>query len=224
MTAAASSPQLGFGIYTIPDVAQILGLPAVRLRHLVNEYWDGRFGKSADFSYSWGERKDRAVNFYALIEFYTWYQLRKLGVQSPRIILAHEAMSELLQTPFPFANARMLTDGKNILFTQNGIDILNADRSRQFNLKEVIEHFCTKIDYDTDQMAQKFWPEGRQNSIVIDPGHQFGQPVIKGTNVRADVLNQMHRAGDSIRFIANVYELPEKAVRDAVHFAERKAA
>jgi uncharacterized protein (DUF433 family) len=219
--AVVNHPQLGGGIYTIPDVSRILGLPQQRARTWLIEYWNSRF--SSGRGYSWGQGKDKAINFLALIEFYVFYQLRFHGVSAQRAVKAHDLISKTLKNPYPFATSKILTDGKSVLFSPDVNTIINADPTLQYNLKEIIERFCTKIEFGDDFLANRFFPQGTQSVIVVDPEHQFGQPVISGTNIPAETIYNYIRGGDKINFIARLYELTEKQVKDAVDFYSKAA-
>ena len=64
-----NQPELGSGIYTLYDVSKILHLPQNKVRRWLTEYWDNRIGGKFNTRYSWGEGREKAVNFYSLIEF-----------------------------------------------------------------------------------------------------------------------------------------------------------
>jgi uncharacterized protein (DUF433 family) len=211
-------PKLGYGIYTIPDVSRILRLPQNKVRKWLHEYWNNRFANNSKRKYSWGEGRDLAVSFLALIEFYTFYQLREHGVSAQRIQIAHETISKTLETSYPFATSKILTDGHSVLFSPDINSIINADRTLQYNLKEIIEQFCIKIDFNSSYLAQKFFPDGRDSSVVIDPHHQFGQPIIDSTNIPIKTLQNFHKGGEKINFICSLYDLSEKQVRDALKY------
>lgn len=225
MTAIANQPRLGQGIFTVTDVAGILRLPLNKVRRWLKEYWDLQLAPEATQRASWGERKDKSVNFYVLVEFYVFYELRRHGVPVSRIVKSHKLLRSKFDTPYPFASYRIMTDGRAILFSPDGGEsVVSAESGLQYNLKEVIEDFVKKIEFgDKDQIAQRLYPAGRDKSIVVDPHHQFGQPVIKGTNILAGVLYSMFQSGEKIDFIASVYGLNKKAVKDAIQFYQKAA-
>ncbi|OZI07252.1 hypothetical protein BWI93_15725 [Siphonobacter sp. BAB-5385] len=214
-------PALGTGIYTVPDVAQILRLPLTRVRRWLDEFWNGRLSATTKISYSWGKGRERVVNFQTLIEFYVFFKLRELGISTPKILQAHEVSSRLLQTPFPFASSFLLTDSKT-LFVEIGNEILiTADARLQYEIKEVMEGFCRKIEFDADKLASKFWPLGKDRSVVIDPQRQLGQPTIQGTNILAETLHRLHLGGEDTATIAQLYGLTETQVEEALFFVNR---
>ena len=75
-------PTIGEGIFLIRDVSEILLLPYSKVRYWLIEFWEGRFSK--DYRYVLGSKENRSVNFYTLIEFYTFYHLRLHGLSSQK--------------------------------------------------------------------------------------------------------------------------------------------
>jgi len=215
--------KLGAGIYSIPDVAFILKLPVAKVRRWMNELWDTRLVQH-DHKYSWGEGREKATNFYTLIEFYVFYLLRESKVSTHKILIAHEDMSNQLNSPYPFASSKLLTDGKSILFTMSDGSIVNADRTKQTAFKEIIEIFCKKIEFSDSQIAERFYPLGKNSSIVVDPHHQFGQPVVFDTNILAETIFDLYQAGENTQFISHLYQLKEKEVKDAIALFTPEAA
>lgn len=214
---------LGTGIYTMPDVAAILGLPQAKVRRWLHEYWNAHFGKTDQIAFSDGTGRELVTNFYTLIEFFTFYQLRSRGVTVQRIVKAHQVLEDIYQTPYPFATSNILTDGRNVLFTGEVSTIIHADETLQITIKEVLEPFCKKIEFDPSQLAKRFFPLGREHDIVIDPHRQFGQPIIGNTNILTETVFNLYRGGESIDFIARVYDLTTAQVQDAITF-HRNAA
>jgi uncharacterized protein (DUF433 family) len=221
--AIIKKPSLGIGLYTIPDVANILNLDKILVRRWLKEYWGNRFvNKHASFA-SWGKGREKSVHFYTLIEFFVFFQLRKHGVSAQNIAKSHEIIGQELKTSFPFANSSILTDGKKIFYTIDGDVIINADKSKQINFKSIIELFCHKIDFDKDQQALRYWPLGKGKNVVVDPHHQLGQPTIKNTNILAETLYGMYTSGEKISFISSLYDVPDSDVKASIEFFKKVA-
>lgn len=218
--ATTKKPSLGIGLYTIPDVANILNLDKILVRRWLKEYWGNQFGNKLA---SWGKGREKLVHFYTLIEFYVFFHLRKHGVSAQNIAKSHEIISQELQTAYPFANSFILTDGKKIFYTMDGEVIINADKSKQINIKSIIEHFCHKIDFDKDHQALRYWPLGKEKNIVVDPHHQLGQPTIKNTNILAETLYCMYTSGEKVGFISSLYDVPENDVKASIEFFKKAA-
>lgn len=214
---------LGTGIYTLPDVAAILGLPQAKVRRWLQEYWHAHFGKTNQISFSDGTGRELVTNFYTLIEFFTFYQLRAEGVSAQRIVKAHKILEEVLKTAYPFATSSILTDGKDVLFTGTVGDIIQADETLQITIKEVLAPFCRKIEFGQDALAKCFFPLGRDHDVLIDPHRQFGQPIVSGTNILTESIFNLYRGGESADFIGRIYDLTPRQVQDAITF-HRNAA
>ncbi len=217
--------KIGGGIYTLPDIAHIFNIPYYKVSKWVKEYWDVRLANDFENQYSWTDGKARAINFHTLIELFIFMQLSDAGVKTKDILMAHQKLSLINKTKFPFATnsiiKAMSTDGKQIFFSYNGEE-LTLDGKLQFNLG-FIKEFFKNIDFGSDELATRLWPMGRKSSIVVDPQHHFGQPVINGTNIVPDTIFNMSLAGENNKFIALIYNISEKQVTDAIKFCKKAA-
>jgi uncharacterized protein (DUF433 family) len=54
--------------------------------------------------------------------------------------------------------------------------------------------------------------------VVVNPHNQFGQPIIDGTNINAEMIFSMYQSGESEELIAHLYAIEPKAIKDAVQF------
>ena len=216
---------IGNGIYTVPDVARILRLPYNKVNTWLNEYWDGKLGKTFKGVYSWKVDSTRAVGFHTLVEFYVMMQFSEAGVKPAQVLFAHSELSKAYNTIFPFAQKQVIdnihTDGKRIYINVDGV-AMSLDGSKQLNL-EFIKLFFKKLDFDNELLAKRLWPLGKDREVVCDPEHKFGQPVINGTNIQTEAVYKMHLAKEPTSFIASLYELPEKKIKDAISFHKSAA-
>jgi uncharacterized protein (DUF433 family) len=216
--------ELGLGIYTIPDIGLLLGYPLYKVRRYLKKYWDEGIGKELfGDNYSWSVQNNRkAVNFYVLIELYTFFQLQEFGVNTKRVVKVRREIAKQINSPYPFANSKLLTDGKNIwyYFQKN---LITADKTAQVNFSEIIESFAKKIEFSDDFLAMKYWPKGKNSSIVVDPHHQFGQPIINGSNIVTDTIFSMYTSGEKIENLSTLYDISKKEVTDAIRFHKQAA-
>ncbi len=215
---------MGSGIYTISDISRLLGFPKAKVRHYLNEYWDERLGKKLfDQTYTWSAGSHvKSVNFHTLIELYVCFYLQELGVSTRKILKSRDSIARELNVPYPFASAKLLTDGKKIWYEFKDC-IVNADGSKQTDFIEFIREFTNKIEFNADKIAEKFWPEGKSSSVVINPHNQFGQPIIEGTNINTDVIFSMIESGESVISIGILYDITEKEIRDVISFYNKAA-
>lgn len=225
---------IGSGVYTLPDTARILRLPKERVRRWATGYW--KLNKEGVRAHSkpvvemgiWGEGNSRALNFFALIEIFTFTALRELGISLPKIRKARDELIKRFGTSYPFANHELLCDGRQIFVSVEGAKspvLMYLGKSGQTALKEIVEPFCRKLDFcSKTKLAQRYWPLGKDRKVVVDPHHGFGRPTISGTNITSEAIVAMVSAGESREQIADMYELEVKAIEDALDFELKNAA
>lgn len=212
-------PQLGDGIYLTADVAQILKLPYSKVRHLMNNFWHGA---------TFGEIGNRAINFFALIEFYTYYHLRDDGFTPGQIKKFHTNLSKELKTDYPFASIKVKTpidkNSKSKIWFEFMGSLYKGDGSNKSYIPSFIEPFIKQIEYGKDLIAKRFYPIQDTKNVVVDPLHQFGQPVINGTNLQTKTINYLFVAGETKRNICILYDITEAQVNDAIRYYAPTAA
>lgn len=217
--------KIGNGIFTTQEIAQILQLPYHKVRTWITKYWDGELGKFYEQNYSWSIDNSKAVGFHTLIEFYVMMQFAEAGVKTKEVLKAHKELAEMYQTNFPFAVEEVLknikTDKFKVYLRMNG-DTISLDGTKQLNLG-LISMFFQNLDFGKDNLASRFWPLGKKRLVVCDPHHKFGQPTISGTNIQSEAIYNMYKAKEPIPFIASIYEVSEKAVKDAIKFHKNAA-
>jgi len=134
--------------------------------------------------------------------------------------------SEILQTPHPFATRKIYTDAHRlflILEQTEGKDVVLEMLKLQCAMEFATQFFLPNADYDADHFAYLYWPLGRDRSVVLDPMRRFGEPILNDYRIPTRALYGPYRASDSIADIAEWYEVPEDAVRDAIEFEQRFA-
>ena len=212
--------EIGLGICTPPEIARILQVPSHKVRRWINRYWDGELGKEFESRYSWETNQSKAVSFHTLIEFYVMIQFAEAGVKTREVLKAHKTLAAYYNTAFPFAFKKVLkgmsTDGKKVYFEDSGC-IITADGTKQLNL-EFVKLLFKKIDFDSDQLASRFWPMGKESAVQVDPKRKFGHPVIGGHNIYPETIYGMYKAGDEVDFIAFLYKLTPQEVNDAIDY------
>lgn len=218
--------KIGIGSFTAKEIAEILDIKYQTINRWINVYWDGKLGKEYGEKYSWVTDNKRAVSFHTLVEFYIMMLFSEAGVKPKQVLNAHKELSDFYKTAFPFAKKVVLsnikTDGKRIYLDESN-EIITLDGSKQFNLN-LIRVFYTKLEFDSDDLASKFYPLGKDKSILVDPQRKFGHPVFKNTNIFPEVLYQHYKAGDSIQYLEAVYELSKEEIEDAMVYCQRNKA
>jgi uncharacterized protein (DUF433 family) len=217
-----NTPKIGEGIFLLTDVANILGLPAQTVRRWLNEFWNKKFSTN-NIHYSFGE-KNNAVNFFTLIEFVTFAKLREQGFSAQSIQELHQILSKKLNNhPYPFASTRLFTDGIEI-WRELHNELEKIGGGQQLSFKKILEPFLNKIEFDKKDIAVRYYPLGKNKSVVIDPKHQFGQPTVLGTNIKVSTIHNLYKGKETRKNICYLYNLSDKQVNDAIYYGEKMAA
>src|SRR5690554_3170435 len=215
-----NTPQLGKGIYTAGDISKILRIKESKVRRWLKTYWDGKLGEVYGQKYSWNISGNRAVSFHTMVEFYIMLLFSEAGVPPMEVVKAHQQLSEMKGTAFPFAKKEVLKNirvsGKDI-YLEDGENIISLNGTKQLALR-LITNFYTNLDFDKENLASRFWPMGKKASIIVDPTRKFGSPVLESHNIYPETLNGHYLAGDSIPYLAHVFEITEKEVKDAIKY------
>jgi len=212
-------PKLGDGIFLIKDVSKILHLDYNKVYRWIIGYWDGHLKE--DFNYTFGQKGNKAINFYSLIEFYTFFKLREKGLSPHAIRKLHDEMIVVYKTPYPFAMAQDYFVEKRrkkaFVYYKYLESLIKSDKKHQFSLN-FLEKFLERVEFDDNNLAKRFFPLENSRNIVVDPKHQFGQPTIAGTNIKTQSIYNLYKGGESYENICNLYDVDKSSVQDAVTF------
>jgi uncharacterized protein (DUF433 family) len=216
-------PKIGEGIYLVKDVSKILHLEYQKVYRWIVGYWSGSLNE--DVNYIFGENDNRAINFYSLIEFYTFFKLREKGVSSTEIRRLHTELSAILKTKYPFAvaqeyfveNRKTPKTKKTFVYYTYLDNLIKFDKKKQFSFS-YMEKFLERIEFDENNLARRFFPLPNSKNVVVDPKHQFGQPVITGTNIKTQTIFNLYKGGESMDHISSLYNISLEKVRDAISF------
>jgi len=214
--------QLGKGVYSRSDISWILEIPRSRAGYLLREYTSKRFRELSNFNYDFGDKNVKLVNFQGLIELKIFHIWRTQGVPVKNIMNAHQYLSNKYKTKYPLALNNLAIAGKDVIEDLKGKGYLKADGSNQSYLG-LIRPFIRKIEYD-DGFAIKLYPLGRKGQIVVDPSCQSGQPIIEGTRIAVSNIACQHNAGDSIKLLSKLYQLPRNKIKAAIDYYNSAAA
>jgi uncharacterized protein (DUF433 family) len=215
-------PRIGEGIYFPVDVSQILSLKYQKVKYLMNTFWS---------EYTFGGDRNKAINFYSLIEFYTYYHLKEKGFSSKHIKDFHKKLSKALHTDYPFASIRVVdAKGKKKASTKSKIwydyagELMRDDRINQPTILSFVKPFLKQVQFGDDLLAKRFFPLKHTENIVVDPLHQFGKPVINGTNLQTKTIFSLFDAGETKSNICILYDISANQVDDAIRLHTRKIA
>jgi uncharacterized protein (DUF433 family) len=217
----------GKGIYTLSTAAKIVGMNSQRMRRWIKgytyyknrEYYASQPLFTTEFEYS---PDDVIISFLDLAELLFINSFIHYGISLQKIRKAAIFSSKLLNTSHPFAVRKIFTDGKSIfakIAQEEGdsslIDLIN----KQFQFEKVVEPFLYEcIDFNKYDHAERWWPLGKKEDIVLDPARNMGQPILNSCNIRTELISELYKSNHSIKEISEWYEIDEKAIETAIDF------
>lgn len=125
---------------TVAELAQHLKLPSAKLRRWLRLYWRTQVLEEQSL-----EKNQQTVSSLALVELLAFYALRQRGVSAQKITAAHQILAWVYQTPHPFVERVLYTDGESIFVQSHQGDIVRADRGLQLCLSSWILPFCDQV-------------------------------------------------------------------------------
>jgi uncharacterized protein (DUF433 family) len=221
---------VGVGLYTVPEAARLVNVPARTLRRWTTGYTFAR-GRSSGplFQRDLADRTRQPIlTFQDLIELLLVRQFRRAGWSLQRIREEEKRAAERFKINHPFAAKKVLTDG-HYWFTEEepviGEDgrvhrVIQKQPSRQLVFTQFVLPFLKNLDYEGDEPSS-YWPLGKGQRIIIDRSRAFGKPIDNETGVPTRALYDMHAAGDSIEEVARWFHVSPEAVRAAVAYEEQ---
>ncbi len=216
-------PQLGSGVYSIPEVARYTGIHPTRVRSWFVQRRD--IGISPIFASDYKQiGKEGVVSFLDMIDSLVVDQLRNHGVSMRHIRQVYTKLANELLTEHPFCIQKIRTDGKRV-FTE-AADIVGGKPLRDVLSDQTFLGYVKKclalVDYNAEKMASR-WRIAK--SVIVDPQIQFGKPVIQGTNITTYVLARCFSSnGKDETFVASLFNVTKKQVRHAYEFEVKHGA
>jgi len=227
-------PKVSFlsrGIYSLPEASRLTKVSKGRIRRWLKGY-DYRVGEArrhSDAVWQGGfEPIDGkiALSFLDLVEIRFVEEFLRAGVSWKTMRKTRARAREELETEHPFCSNRFVTDGEKILLREakdNDDQILIDLLSNQQEFRRIVEPFLKQLEFAEDQLA-RWWPLGKDHSVVIDPLRNFGQPTAVSSGVPTQVLASSLRANKSVEEVTRWYEVLPEEVKDAAAFEESLAA
>ena len=170
----------------------------------------------------------RWLSFANLVEAHTVAAFRASGVSMQKIRPALAHLVRQLEIEHPLASRHLLTDGAELFFRylrkerQNElVTLLNVSRGGQVVFDEAVERYLRRLDWADDGYAERLWPAGREEGVVVDPRRGFGQPIIARRGVRAEDIVHRLLAGEPMGVVADDFGLTPSEVEAAERFKSR---
>jgi len=222
---------IGNGIYTFKEASTITGVNYNTLRRWIEGYYRKNINtpKAPIFNGDYEKIDEKkALSFMDVIEILFIKSFQKHGLSLQLIRKAVERASLLLSSSHPFAIKIFYTDGKTILARiakeaemPELIDLIK----KQYQFDEIVlPELYECIDFNKYDIAERYWPEGKNSKIIIDPKINFGKPSILGPNIPINVLYDFYKKGQTISELSEWYDIEISDVELAIYYENKNVA
>lgn len=208
-------------LYSLAEAAAYLGIAASTLRSWIK----GRVYNTTTgpkFFKPLIEAADPArsrLSFANLAEAHILQATRDKNIPIPNVRAAIDYVQERYPSPHPLIAADFHYFGKELFLKQIEGDPVNASRSGQLGIREILNELLQRLERDRTGYPIRIFPIQTQR-LVLDLHIAAGQPVIKGTRIPARILYARREAGDTVPQLAEDYGISEADVEEAIrHFA-----
>jgi uncharacterized protein (DUF433 family) len=223
---------LGIGLYTVPEASRLTGISSARLRRWLRGYTLGADEACAVSEPVWRRQIPEidgtlGLGFLDLMEARFVDAFCAASVPWRVIRLCAERAREITGADHPFSSRRFRTDGRSIfaeVVDQAGEKQLLDGAKNQLAFGRVIgPSLYAGVEFSVDDVPARWWPIGRQETVVLDPARSFGQPIVNDGGVPTAVLVDAVEAEGSVVKVALLFQVPRRSVRAALRFEKRLA-
>lgn len=221
---------LSAGIYSVPEAAQLVEAEQAETRVWI----EGRKGAQDPLINNEIGRigNKLAISFTNLMELRFVAFFSNAGVRLNAIRSIMNEVRDTLEHPHPFATKTVFrTDGKKIvaeIARKNGVESIYDLRARNYEMPVLImKTLHEDVVYDPHGDAISWCPRPKvAPNVIVHPAHSFGQPILLKSLVPTATIAKAYRVEGDSEIVAEMYEIPESQVIEAVRFDEilRQAA
>jgi uncharacterized protein (DUF433 family) len=219
--------------YPVTDAARYLRIPVATLRSwLKGRSYPTKNGQQAFEPLI--QRPDPELpqlSFTNLVEAHVLRIIRETyEVKLDKVRKALDYMSQEFGTAHPLVMKRFQTDGVD-LFVDEMDRLVNVSRSGQLAMRESLKHLLTRVDWNVEGIASRFFPvielvpqPGSDKVIFLDPSIRFGKPVIAGKGIPTANIVSLIDAGDEPEDVADEFGCTLEQVKAAIQFEAQNHA
>lgn len=223
---------VGRGVYTVAEASLLTGVDRHRISRWTRGYTFMYHGTRQIMSAIIGREAESdetpILTFADLMELRFLDAFRKNGVSTKALRIAAQRAKELLGRHHPFSTQIFKSDGRTILAEitkETGdrvfLDIVND----QYVFEKVIASYLySGLDFNDLKEPARWWPMGKDRTVVIDPRRSFGAPIVSKAGIPTKILKSAVDAEKSVEFVAKWYGAAIDEVKDAVEFESKQAA
>lgn len=215
-------------MYTIREAAHLAHVASATVRRWL-------YGYTPDPRRPWrqsppvfGEQVESPfVSFLQLVEIVIASDFRKVGhVKLEVVRLAYENAKKETSIEYPFAHLELESLGGHIIRWIRGRNQVMAqavDSPDQWSLPGLVAERMGDLEYERE-LAARWYPEGKDVPVVIDPLYSGGLPTVTGRGVTIGTIYRRWKAGQLIEFIAEDLQIESTSVERVLQYGEKIAA
>lgn len=218
-----------FASYKPAEAARLIGISSQRIKRWLEGYKTGSGENSKSHLPLWESRysdyDECYFGFEDLVEirFVDAFVKAGLSIQAVRSLLAKA--KEIVRTDYPLSSNKFKTDGRTIFLETwkedeaRAIDVQNG----QHAFHAIVKPSFRDLEFGTNSVT-KWYVDGKNKQISIDPNLAFGQPVVDKTAIPTARLWEALQAEENERLVASQFEISLTQLRHAIEFEHRLAS
>ena len=133
--------------------------------------------------------------------------------------------AELIIGGHHFAQRKFFTDGRNIYLEvkEEGSAIKELLSGGQWVIAPIIKKISTQIDFSAVHgFAERWYPLGEDELIVIDPLKAFGSPCLKDKNMKTSTIYDLYIAeNENLEKVCGWLSIDNDEAKSAIEFEQR---
>jgi uncharacterized protein (DUF433 family)/transposase-like protein len=211
--------------YSFREVALSIDVPASTLRA-----WcvgQSNFAHVLSLPDDWTEY--HALSFFNLLEANVIAELRRQHkVPMSRVRTALDFLAANVPVPHPLVEKELLVTPNQRVYIVHNDKRIDISAGGQWPLDAVVRNLLRRVHRGPRGIltffprvkppARSVLAEDEYAPVVVDPEVCFGRPLIAGTAIPTDVVADRYLGGESIKKIAEDYDLSKEHVEAALRF------
>lgn len=228
---AGGDPRL-LPAYTIAEAGHYLRIPIPTLRSWVlGRCYPVKDGKHFFLPVvSLPQKVPHLLSFVNLVQAHVLDSIRsRYNVPLHKVRGGIAYLRRQFRADHPLADHLIETNSRDLFVRKLG-QLINISREGQLAMREVLDAYLQRIEWDDSGLAMKLYPFTRKRDlneprvVVIDPRVSFGRPVLVGTGIPTAVIADRYKAGESIDELARDYERRRLEIEEAIRCELAEAA
>lgn len=216
--------------YSFAEASRLVNMKPWTVRRYLKgyEYSNSQWGnsyKTAQPPVVKGDEKglETYASFLDLIDLIFIREFMRRGFGLSTLRKALDEAREYLGTPHLARNVFFTSGNQQIVLKlPQGGSMIALMTGGQAAMPQVIELLSDKLEFDDDSefgFAQRFYPNGRDGLIVIDPKVSFGRPTLVGRGVATNNIYDLFLGEkEEVEPVSNWFNIPAPEIQAAVQF------